>query len=153
MKAQKLALDLLVEHPSNPRGKITQKDVADLAKSLEVHGLLSPIVVKAQPNDGVFQILAGHRRVAAARSLGWKEIDAAVYSGENDTAIVVIENAQHVPPNVLAEAELVAEISDDLNVSEVADLLGKPAVWVAQRRALAKLSPKWRKVLKSKPAD
>jgi ParB family chromosome partitioning protein len=61
-------------------GKRHRKDLGDiegLAASMEVHGLLHPIVVKP---DG--QLMCGERRLCAAKLLGWKKIPVTVIRGK-----------------------------------------------------------------------
>lgn len=105
MKYQRVELLKLVAS-EQPRPLITA-DVDKLASSIREVGLIQPITVKARAvmSGGLstqgFQIVAGHHRVAACRSLGWTEIDA-----------IVIDAAGHL------EAELV-EIDENLCRSEL----------------------------------
>jgi ParB family transcriptional regulator, chromosome partitioning protein len=59
--------------PRNPRRKLGHLE--ELADSIQAYGLLQPVVLRARDN-GRFEIVAGHRRVAAVRDLGWTEIPA-----------------------------------------------------------------------------
>lgn len=105
MKYQRVELLKLVAS-EQPRPLITA-DVDKLASSIREVGLIQPITVKARAvmSGGLstqgFQIVAGHHRVAACRSLGWTEIDA-----------IVIDATGHL------EAELV-EIDENLCRSEL----------------------------------
>jgi ParB family chromosome partitioning protein len=56
--------------PRNPRHRV--EAIAELADSLRAHGLLQPIVVR--PVGAGYELIAGHRRLEAARVLGWAEI-------------------------------------------------------------------------------
>ncbi len=103
-KHQRIDLKLLCAS-SQPRPLITA-DVDTLAASIKQVGLIQPITVRPSVvMDGIavqgFQIVAGHHRVAACRSLGWTEIDA-----------IVIEASDHL------SAELV-EIDENLCRSEL----------------------------------
>lgn len=97
-KHQRIPLDLL-RASSQPR-PITPADVDELAASIRTVGLIQPITVRqvAATHKGlmeqVFQIIAGHHRVAAARALGWTEIDAIVKesSGLQAELIEIDEN-------------------------------------------------------------
>lgn len=81
-KHQRIPLDRLQASPQ-PR-PITPADVDELAASIRTVGLIQPITVRPVAGmykglaEQVFQIIAGHHRVAAVRALGWTEIDAIV---------------------------------------------------------------------------
>lgn len=80
VKAEKVAIDSVKPHPSNPR----MGDVAAIAESLTVNGQYSPIVVW---ND---TIIAGTHTWKAAKSLGWKEIAVTRYEGSEKDALRVL---------------------------------------------------------------
>ena len=87
MKIEKVPLALLRE--SAQQRDIVQSNVDMLRSSIEQVGLIQPIrvrpagvIVRGLGEQG-FQIVAGHHRVAAARALGWTEIDAIVDTAEH----------------------------------------------------------------------
>jgi ParB/RepB/Spo0J family partition protein len=89
-----LQLPLAAIHPSprNPRTDFGSLD--ELAESLQTHGLLQPILVR---RDGdAYEIVAGHRRYAAATQVGWPTIAAVVRDAAPDEAFVLtlVENLQ-----------------------------------------------------------
>ncbi|HKT22329.1 MAG TPA: ParB/RepB/Spo0J family partition protein, partial [Nitrososphaerales archaeon] len=63
-------------NPFNVRLRSPEEDHRQLVVSLKRHGQLSPIIVR--PVGARYQIVCGHRRVGAARELGWKTITAQV---------------------------------------------------------------------------
>lgn len=76
-RVRKIPLDALTAGVSNVR--TAPGDVTELAQSMKVRGLEHPILVRAAPNSsGMFEVIAGSRRLAAARELGWKKIDSRV---------------------------------------------------------------------------
>lgn len=78
-------------------------DVSGLARSIEVNGQITPLIVVA---DGeAYQLVAGHRRTAAMRSLGLEEADAYVMDGWDDARIAQILNAENNHRKELTEAE------------------------------------------------
>jgi ParB family transcriptional regulator, chromosome partitioning protein len=92
---REIPVDCIDSSPRNPRRRLDH--LHELADSLREHGLLQPIVVRAHPSEaGRYELVAGHRRLAAALSLGWSRIPAAVRSAESDTAYVLtlVENLQ-----------------------------------------------------------
>ena len=71
----RLPVDTIRLSGRNPRVNLPALD--ELAESLREHGLLQPIVVR-RVADGGYELIAGHRRLEAARTLGWAEIPAVV---------------------------------------------------------------------------
>ncbi len=87
-----LPLVAIQPNARNPRRHL--RDVPELASSMQTYGLLQPVVVRPIP-DG-YVLLAGHRRVEAARSLGWETIPAIVRPSTDDEAylVTVVDNLQ-----------------------------------------------------------
>ncbi len=76
-RVRKIPLDALTAGVTNVRS--APGDVTDLAESIKVRGLEHPILVRSAPdNPSMFEVIAGSRRLAAVRELGWKKIDARV---------------------------------------------------------------------------
>jgi hypothetical protein len=86
MNAVKVAVNTLKPYPKNPR----KGDVKLIAESLTEYGQYKPIVVNSVNNE----ILVGNHTYAAAKSLGWKEIDVTYIEADPETAakIVLIDN-------------------------------------------------------------
>lgn len=95
----------LIPHPENHRIYATQ-DLGDLEQSLEAHGQLEPVAVTKN-----YQIISGHRRVAAMRNLGWTDVDIRFIEPENDL-IALVEHNRHrtkTSSDVLNEAKILSE--------------------------------------------
>lgn len=82
-EVQRVRLRTLKPHPANSQ-IYRDGDVADLAASLERHGLLEPIVLTPDRF-----ILSGHRRVAAMRQLGWSLAEARFERPDDDVVVLV----------------------------------------------------------------
>lgn len=144
-----LPIDKISVSKWNPR-RIDPEDpqTAALAQSMAgTAGLIQPIAVRPHPAvPGGFELLAGSRRLAAARSLGWKEIPAEVFQVDDATAvgIIVIENLQRKELSPLEEAaglRVLLERGDDHEA--IARSIGWPLSRVARRAQLLKLIPEW----------
>ena len=97
-------LDRLDPNGRNPRRAF---DVADLARSMREYGLLQPILVRPHPTSSErYEVVAGHRRLAAARLLGWRHIPATVRAADADEAylLTVVENLQRQDLTPLEES-------------------------------------------------
>ena len=87
--------------------KRIRKDLGDLAplmESLRDHGLMNPIVVNLR-----HELIAGHRRLEAARRLGWPQIEATVMDPGGELGMLELELEENVlrrdfSPDELAEA-------------------------------------------------
>lgn len=101
METTKIPLASCVESSYQNRKELG--DVTGLARSIEVNGQITPLIVVA---DGeAYQLVAGHRRTAAMKSLGLEEADAYVMDGWDDARIAQVLNAENNHRRELTEAE------------------------------------------------
>jgi ParB family chromosome partitioning protein len=92
--ATEAAVGLVDPNPWQPRSVVAEADIAELAESLREHGLVQPIVVR--PLAGRFQLIAGQRRLEAARRLGWTSVPVRVLEVDDRqmAEIAIVENLQ-----------------------------------------------------------
>ncbi|MFQ6840380.1 MAG: ParB/RepB/Spo0J family partition protein [Agathobaculum sp.] len=102
-----LALAKVEPNPNQPRKVFDQQALEELAESIRLHGVITPITVRRGQKDGYYQIIAGERRWRAARLAGLKEIPAMVLeAGESEVMeLALIENLQRQDLNPIEEAE------------------------------------------------
>jgi ParB family transcriptional regulator, chromosome partitioning protein len=117
----------------NPRRKLHGID--ELAASLASHGLLQPVLVR-RVNEH-FELVAGHRRLAAAVQLGWQAIPGIVRSVDEDQAYVltVVENLQREDLSVREESDALAILVKERKWSthEVAAAIQRSQAYVSKR--------------------
>ncbi|MFR1640393.1 MAG: ParB/RepB/Spo0J family partition protein [Eggerthellaceae bacterium] len=101
METTRIPLSMCVESSYQNRKELG--DVSGLARSIEVNGQITPLIVVADGES--YQLVAGHRRTAAMRSLGLEEADAYVMDGWDDARIAQILNAENNHRRELTEAE------------------------------------------------
>ena len=91
-------------NPWQPRTVVDDADLAELASSLREHGLVQPIVVRARGDR--FQLIAGQRRLAAARRLGWEKVPVRVLDVDDRqmSEIAIVENLQRRDLDALEKA-------------------------------------------------
>jgi ParB family chromosome partitioning protein len=132
-RLQVLPLAALDPDPRQPRRDLG--NVTDMALSIAELGLLQPIVVEL-PINGRYRILAGQRRFAACRHLGWQEMPCIVRSVEEQSrlALQIVENVHRKNLEPVEEAEAIRRLMDEFNLSqrEVARRLGRSAAAVNQ---------------------
>lgn len=101
METTKIPISQCIESKHQNRKDLG--DVSGLARSIEVNGQITPIIVVG---DGeAYQIVAGHRRVAAMNRIGLEEADAYVMAGWDDARIAQVLNAENNHRKELTEAE------------------------------------------------
>ena len=103
----KIPLTKIERNPDQPRKKFDQQALEELAESIRLHGVITPITVRRAEKQGYYQIIAGERRWRAARLAGLKEIPAMLLeAGEGEVMeLALIENLQRQDLNPIEEAE------------------------------------------------
>ncbi len=99
-----LPLDDLLVDPDQPRKTMDAQGLEELATSITRHGILEPILFRQAENDGKLYIVAGERRVTAARQTGLTSIPALLIDG-NDSEIALVENLLRQDLTAVEEAE------------------------------------------------
>ena len=117
-------------------------ELAGLKQSVGEHGLLQPILVR--PLEHGFEIVAGHRRVAACRSLRWRFIACKIWELSDRQAyeIQLAENLQRKTMDPIEEAQAYQKYVSDYGwggVGALAKKLGKSLEYVSHRMQLLKL--------------
>jgi ParB family chromosome partitioning protein len=74
---QRIPLHLIADSPYQPRKKYDESELQLLGETLKGRGQDEPVTVRTL-DSGKFELIAGHRRVRAARLIGWSELDARV---------------------------------------------------------------------------
>lgn len=99
-----VAAALIDPNPWQPRSVLGDADLADLTASLKEHGLVQPIVVRARGDR--YQLIAGQRRLAAARKLGWGQVAVRVLDVDDRqmAEIAIVENLQRRDLDALEKA-------------------------------------------------
>jgi ParB family transcriptional regulator, chromosome partitioning protein len=132
-EVQQLPMRAILPGGRNPRRKLT--GVEELAASLATHGLLQPILVR--PHGKRYELVAGNRRFAAARSLGWKTISAVVRPENDDEAFVLtlVENLQRedLSPREEADALQLLVRERGWNTRQVASAIQRSQAFVSKR--------------------
>jgi ParB family chromosome partitioning protein len=117
-------------------------NIRELAYSIQLSGLLQPIVVRIIGDD--FEIVAGSRRLEACRLLGWRKIPCHVVELDDKAAFEVglIENIQRQTLNPIEEALAFRKYVNDFGwggVSQLAEKLAKSPSYVTKRIRLLDL--------------
>lgn len=129
-----------------PRFKVGQQGLEELAASIKEVGVIQPVVVRLQ--GGYYELVAGERRVRASQMAGLKQIPAVIRQLSNLEAaeFALIENLQRQSLHFFEEAEGYARLIAEFNLtqSEVAKKVGLSQSAVANKLRLLRLSLKVR---------
>lgn len=121
----------------NGNVRLEEQHIEDLARSMNTIGQISPITVYMK--DLTWHLVAGHRRLAAARSLGWTEIRAEEVDVDNGLAVQLAENIarDQLTPYEIAQGVLALKEETNLSQEHIANALGmsKKAVSIYQKIA------------------
>ena len=105
-----IPLPRLRPNPDQPRMIFDEQALAELAGSIEQHGLLQPIAIKST-EDGHYIVVAGERRWRAFQRLGRETIPAIITDGNADE-LALIENLQRQDLAPLEEAQALARLME-----------------------------------------
>lgn len=115
-----LPLDRVVPNPQQPRSTFDPDAMASLAASIREVGVLQPVVVRPPSNEGEYVLVAGERRVRAARDAGLNEIPAVVRDDSDDVGNLteaLIENVQREDLSPLEEAAAFSQLMEDFGLT------------------------------------
>jgi ParB family chromosome partitioning protein len=136
------AIAALRPNPEQPRREFTEASLRELADSIREKGVLQPILVEAD-DEGGYIIVAGERRVRAARMAGLEKIPVVerTFTAEEKLEIALIENVQREDLSPLEEARAYKRLMEmaDLSQEQVARKVGKDRSTIANAIRLLKL--------------
>ncbi|HUG79909.1 MAG TPA: ParB/RepB/Spo0J family partition protein [Burkholderiales bacterium] len=111
-----------------PRTRMDQQALAELAASIRAQGLMQPVLVRPVERDR-YELIAGERRWRAAQMAGLEEVPAVVRDIPDDAALAMslIENIQREDLNPLEEAAGVQRLVDEFKMTheQAADAIGR----------------------------
>ena len=126
-----------------PRTRMDEASLAELADSIRARGVIQPIVVRAV-GDSAYEILAGERRWRAARMAGLERIPAVVRDVPDDAALGIglIENIQREDLSPLEEASGLKRLIEEFRLTheEVARAIGRSRAGVTNLLRLLELA-------------
>lgn len=129
----------LKEHPDNPRKNIG--DVTELAESIKARGILQNLTVVPAEN-GMYTVIIGHRRLAAAKQAGLTEVPCAVVDMDYKTQLstMLLENMQRSDLTVYEQAQGMQMMFNlGVPVAEIVEKTGFAETTVRKRLKIATL--------------
>ena len=136
-----LKTSLIKDNSLQPRTKYDEVKLENLKASIKEKGVLQPILVRQK--DGAYEVVAGERRLRAAKSLNMEEVPVIVKSVTDQEALVIalVENIQREELNPIEEAEAYKKLIDGFHLTQeaVAQSVGKDRSTVSNLMRLLNL--------------
>lgn len=159
-----IPVEMIRPNPENPRKKISQEELVELAQSISAVGLLQPITVreKYESTDDLpvgekfFEIVCGHRRFAAAKMAGFDEVPCIVRELSDDEAyeIMITENLQRRDVDPFEESAAFSALKvRGYDTDALAEKFGKSPSYIYSRMKLTSLIPEFVKKYEDKEID
>ncbi|WP_301860817.1 ParB/RepB/Spo0J family partition protein [uncultured Megasphaera sp.] len=137
-----ISVDAVVPNPYQPRRSFSPEAIQALADSIRQYGLIQPIIVQKK-DGGQYELVAGERRLRAAKVCGLKTIPAIIRHMDSQEAaeIALIENLQREDLNAIEEALAYKALVDEFHLTQeqAAQKVGKSRSHVANMIRLLQL--------------
>ena len=141
----------ITSNPFQPRQEFNAEDLTELQESVRASGLLQPITVRRRAGKDGFELIAGERRLRAAKNLGWKEIPAIIKEIDDRTllTLALVENLQRTDLNPIEEGEGSHQLANQFGLTQqqIAETVGKDRTTVANMLRLLQLPEPARRLL------
>lgn len=138
--------------PYQPRSVFDEDKIDELCQTIKTHGIIQPIVVRIR--DGQYELIAGERRLRAAKKLGMESIPAIIreFNDSQTASIALIENLQRENLTSIEEAVAYQQLIDihQLTQESLAQRLGKSQSTIANKLRLLHLSDKVKDALRER---
>lgn len=108
MKQTKIAVSKLRPFENNPYQVRDDAEMNTLIESIQMQGVLSPLIVRPIENTDEYEVISGHRRLHAAQKAGITEVPALIYALDRDAAAIAVVDSnlhrEHILPSEKAFA-------------------------------------------------
>jgi len=139
-------IDLIAPNPQQPRARFDRATLEDLADSIREHGVLQPVIVTRVDSDfgpATYQLIAGERRLQAARIAGLGRMPVVVREAADGglLELALVENLQREDLNPIEEALAFRRLADEFGMTQeqVARRVGRSRTAVANTLRLLAL--------------
>jgi len=126
---REIPLSAIEADPNQPRRSFDQEKLQELAESIKLYGVISPILVRAGKLPGRYTVISGERRFRAANLAGLSSIPAVVNQGDEAQdrmlAMQLVENLQRDDLTPLERAQAIGALRDahTLSIRDIAEKL------------------------------
>jgi ParB family transcriptional regulator, chromosome partitioning protein len=136
-------VEMVLPNPRQPRNMMHPEDLQELTASVQEHGVLQPLIVTLGGTPGEYILIAGERRLQAARLAGLTTVPVLVRQATDQQRLelAIVENVQRADLSALEEAEAYRQLAEDFDLSHesIAARVGKSRVAVTNTLRLLRL--------------
>lgn len=149
-----VSVDDIVPNPSQPRRFFTDDAILRLADSIRIHGFIQPLCVRRPDGgEGVWELVAGERRLRAAKRLGLDSVPCIEVKAnrEESAHMAIVENIQREDLNMFEQAEAIRGLMSlhCLTQEKIARTLSCSQSYVANKLRLLRFGDKEREEILS----
>ena len=140
-----IPIDRISPNPYQPRAEIKNEELDELCASIKEHGILQPLIVIADDNStGDFVLVAGERRLRAAKLAGLESVPVLIrenLTNQQQLELALIENLQREDLSAIEAAEAYQQLAEEFGLSheDIAVRVGKSRTAVTNTIRLLKL--------------
>lgn len=142
-RLEEVPVTLVSPNPFQPRKLWNQEELAELVESVKAHGILQPLT--ARKRGARYELIAGERRLTAAREAGLTTVPVAVREATDQEMLelALVENLQRSDINAAEAAEAYRRLTEEFGLTqeEVAQRVGKSRTTVTNTLRLLALPP------------
>ena len=138
-----ISTELILPNQYQPRKVFNEESISELAESIKSYGIIQPLTVRKTDNEHIYELIAGERRLRAAKKAGLKEVPTIIVELEDDdsAAIALLENLQREDLNFFEEALAYDNLIKDHGYTQeqLAESIGKKQSTIANKLRILKL--------------
>ncbi len=141
-----LPVSAIGRNPRQPRTRLDPTELEELSNSIRAHGVIQPVIVAQTAYSGQYTLIAGERRLEAAKLAGLPAVPAIIREATDQQLLelALVENLQRSDLGPLEAALAYKHLAEDFGLSheEIAAKVGKKRVTVTNTLRLLKLPPR-----------
>ncbi len=146
-----IPVDAIEMNPYQPRTDFDEESLEELAQSIRVHGIIQPLTIRRM-NESSYQLIAGGRRLRAAKMAGLKTVPAYIRLA-NDQGMLemaIVENIQRADLNAMEMAFSLQRLIDECKLTheQLSQRVGKQRSTITNFLRLLKLPPQIQQALR-----
>jgi len=138
-------------NPRQPRANFNSEELDELAISIREHGVIQPLLITAGETPGSYILIAGERRLLAAKSIDMEQVPAIIREATDQELVelALIENVQREDLGPLETAEAYRQLNEDFGLSheEIAARVGKSRTTITNTMRLFNLADEVKQAL------